>query len=188
MELPEAGLIVKLPLVEYGPGNGMAVDLESMDMSFDVESLSDAQVTEIQKALGIDRTLLWEGDAGTSAGAVFTMAEPITNFERIEIIGNGTCATADVRIYDPKYLSSNPYLMLYTVTQYNQGGSWSDYCFVDTMKMQWTSATQLKCLYQTYWGKANGTSATGWECGTNLYRVQDIRPVRITGIGRISNG
>lgn len=50
------------------------------------ESFSQQQLDYLKRALGVDETVLWEGNA-YNAGDALTMSENCTNFEKLQVYG-----------------------------------------------------------------------------------------------------
>lgn len=137
------------------------------------ESFSAQQLDYLKRALGVDETVLWEGNCLTQGGAAVTLSESASNFEKIAVYA----------IPNPSGSFDYPQIFTYD-------GSCTMGAFICPFM---TSKVKGKFTYAR-WTITNGTSFDLTDAGqTDSYPTVNFDNsyggvVKVVGIHRIAGG
>lgn len=140
------------------------------------ESFSQQQLDYLKRALGVDETVLWDGN-GTGSTSV-TLSEAPTNFERLRLTvyrAEGTGTDSQFELYFP---AATKYFELFISLLDNS----------ETYRAEYLSRYQLSSLTLSlkacrhYYASVSSTSWAG--TGNN----QPISLLKVVGIHRIAGG
>lgn len=143
------------------------------------ESFSQEQIAYLKRAMGIDETVLYSGDAvGQTA---FNLSESLMNFETIKVwIRSKVDNLNPISIIEVPTTTIGSTLSLFTTERFDSSWQWITWRFDYTVS---NSGTTLQLAANAYGGSKSNNS---WGAGASV--MSDVHVYKVIGIHRIAGG
>lgn len=143
------------------------------------ESFSQEQIAYLKRALGVDETVLFSGDA--VAQAEFNLSESLMNFETIKVwIRSKADNLNPISIIEVPTTTIGSTLSLFTTERFDSSWQWITWRFDYTVS---NSGTTLHLAANAYGGSKSNNA---WGAGGSV--MSDVHVYKVIGIHRIAGG
>lgn len=150
------------------------------------ESFSQQQLDYLKRALGVDETVLWDGEP-TAASDDVTLSESVANFETIRVYANWKFnTTANIPCYieissDIGQFSLNGFSTSSTTTQVTS--EMQVYLVTGTFTISTTTIKPINIIRFQLTGTNGNSASVG-----NISYTDTLKICKVVGIHRISGG